>query len=93
MKKKKLTFELDNNPNSKDEFIAFLNSLAAKDIAKLMAVIKKTEKFGFETAIHMKWATEIEENLFELKPKVDHNIQRGIYVQTIDSRYVIKTPK
>ncbi len=98
---KKVEFEfleLDN----KNEVIDFIDSLPAKDKAKLLQVISKIETLGLETAKRMQWTKKLDNEIYEIRSKVGSNIQRCLYFQKIGNKYIIthgftkkeqKTPK
>ncbi|HBI2077905.1 TPA: type II toxin-antitoxin system RelE/ParE family toxin [Enterococcus faecalis] len=71
------------------EFVEFINSIPEKDAAKLLATIKKTEEHGFLIAQRMEWIKKIDSDLYELRSKVGSDIQRAIYFQKIENKFLI----
>lgn len=99
---KKPQFEFVKRKDGSSEFVEFINSIPEKDAAKLLATIKKTEEHGFLIAQRMEWVKKIDSDLYELRSKVGSNIQRAIYFQKIENKFLIthgftkksqKTPK
>lgn len=85
----KPSFETYKRPNGHDEFTEWLDSLAAKDQAKLLRAIKETEINGMLVAQRLQWVKKIDTNLYELRSKISSNIQRAIYFHVEGERYVI----
>jgi phage-related protein len=71
------------------EFEEFIASLPIKDAAKLLAVIANTEALGVQVAIQMQWVKKIEDDLYELRSRQGNDIQRVIYFQVIETKYMI----
>lgn len=71
------------------EFVEFLESLPAKDAAKLLAAIEKTQDAGLLVAQRLEWVKKLDTNLYELRSKVGNNIQRAIYFQKVGNKYLI----
>ncbi|MDR0199348.1 MAG: type II toxin-antitoxin system RelE/ParE family toxin [Streptococcaceae bacterium] len=71
------------------DFENFLAQLPLKDRVKVLEMIHKTETYGLEVAIKMKWVKKISKNLYELRSKVSNNIQRAIYFHVIGDYYMI----
>lgn len=80
-------------------FEAFLDTLPAKDAAKMRWVIQSTETLGLEIAKRQEWIKKIGNNLFELRSIQGNDIQRGLYFKFESGRFIIthgftkKTPK
>ncbi len=86
---KKLVFEIYRDQNGKAPFEEFLGSLPAKDAAKLVGVVKKTEEYGLQIAERQKWVKKLRNGLFELRSNHGGNVQRGLYFHAEGDRYVI----
>jgi phage-related protein len=72
-----------------NEFEKFLDSLPTKDVAKLVTIIRKIETYGLLVAERQKWTKKLENNLYEIRSKRASNIQRAIYFQFKDNKYII----
>jgi len=97
-----MKFEYFEDSKGKRPFQEFLDSLSAKDSAKLLWVIRSIEQLGLETAKRQKWTKKIEDNLFEVRSIQGSDIQRGFYFNYDNGKYIIthgfskkvdKTPK
>lgn len=72
-----------------NEFEKFLDSLPTKDAAKLVTIIRKIETYGLLVAERQKWTKKLENNLYKIRSKRASNIQRAIYFQFKDNKYII----
>jgi phage-related protein len=72
-----------------NEFKRFLDQLADKDAAKLIATIQNIENNGLIIAERQLWVKKLENNLYEIRSKRSSNIQRAIYFQVQGSQYLI----
>jgi phage-related protein len=86
---KKAEFDWIRRPDGTSEFEEFIAALPSKDSAKLFSVIHNTEIEGILVATKMKWVKKLENDLFELRSKQGSDIQRAIYFQEIDNKYMI----
>lgn len=86
---KKPQFEFVKRKDGSSEFVEFINSIPEKDAAKLLATIKKTEEHGLLIAQRMEWIKKMDSDLYELRSKVGSNIQRAIYFQKIENKFLI----
>lgn len=66
-----------------------MDSLPTKDAAKLVTIIRKIETYGLLVAERQKWTKKLENNLYEVRSKRASNIQRAIYFQFKDNKYII----
>ncbi|MDR2976868.1 MAG: type II toxin-antitoxin system RelE/ParE family toxin [Streptococcaceae bacterium] len=82
-------FDYVRRPDGSSEFEDFLSSIPISDAQKLLAVITKTEEHGLLVAQRIKWVKKLENNLYELRSEVSGNIQRALYFQEIDNKYLI----
>lgn len=71
------------------EFDQFLNSLNRIDKVKLVAMIKKIEEVGVQTAARQQWVKKLEDNLYEIRTRTNESFLRGIYFQIKDNKYYI----
>ncbi len=85
---KKLVFDYYEE-NGQCEFEDFLNTLPEKDQAKLLAIIANIEEYGLEIAAQMEWVKKIEKNMYEIRSKRGHSIQRALYFHVIEYKYLI----
>lgn len=72
-----------------NEFKRYLDQLADKDAAKLIATIQNIENNGLIIAERQLWVKKLENNLYEIRSKRSSNIQRAIYFQVQGSQYLI----
>lgn len=82
-------FESFIRPNGHNEFTEFLKILPQKDQEKVLVFIQQIEREGLVTAQRLQWVKKIEDNLFEIRAKLGHNIQRVFYFHFSGSRYII----
>jgi phage-related protein len=82
-------FEWLRRQDGTSEFEEFIESLPAKDAAKLLAVIQNTETNGIQVAVRMKWVKKLECDLYELRSKQGGDMQRVIYFHKIEAEYLI----
>ncbi len=47
------------------------------------------ETYGLHVAERQKWTKKLEKNLYEIRSKWASNIQRAIYFQSKDNKYII----
>lgn len=47
------------------------------------------ETYGLHVAERQKWTKKLENNLYEIRSKRASNIQRAIYFQSKDNKYII----
>jgi phage-related protein len=87
--KKKAEFDWLRRQDGTSEFEEFVDSLPAKDAAKLLAVIANTETNGIRVAISMQWVKKLEDDLYELRSKQGNNAQRVIYFHKAETKYLI----
>ena len=86
---KKAEFDWIRKPDGTSEFEEYIDSLPARDAAKLLAVIHNTEIHGITTAIKMQWVKKLQDDICELRSRQGGNIQRAIYFHAIGTRYMI----
>lgn len=72
-----------------NEFEHFLDCLPDKDAAKLVSTIQKIEEYGLSVAVRQEWVKKLDKNLYEIRSKRSTNIQRALYFQVVDTKYVI----
>jgi phage-related protein len=96
---RRVEFDWIRRPDGTSEFEEFLDSLPAKDAAKLLAVISATEASGLQAAIRMQWVKKLEDGLYELRSRQGGDIQRAVYFHVAKTSYMIthaftkKSPK
>ena len=86
---KKIHFDYPYKSDGSSEFLTFIQALPTKDRVKLLAVISKTEQYGIEVAIKMKWVKKLRNNLYELRSQSGSNIQRALYFHLVGNVYMI----
>ncbi|CAM3040664.1 type II toxin-antitoxin system RelE/ParE family toxin [Lactiplantibacillus plajomi] len=72
-----------------NEFTTYLDRLPDKDAAKLLAVINNIDEQGLTIAKRQKWVKKLAPNLYEIRSKQASNIQRAIYFQWENNKYII----
>ncbi|WP_125764595.1 type II toxin-antitoxin system RelE/ParE family toxin [Companilactobacillus hulinensis] len=75
--------------NGHNEFEEFYLSLPKSDRRKLLSTIKTVEDQGIQIASKLQITKKLEDNLYELRSKMNNNIQRAIYFHVVDNNYVI----
>lgn len=89
METEELDFEFYQRPNGHTEFQEFLDQLNQKDRAKLLATIHVVSIHGISAGIQQNWVKRLEKNLYEIRSKVGHNQQRGLYFHVDGTKYMI----
>ena len=87
--RKKLKFEMYERLNGHNEFYEYLNSLTAKEQAKLLSLIKQVELNGISVAIQQHWVGVIDSNIFELRARFSNKRMRGLYFHVDGDKYII----
>ncbi len=85
----KIPFDWIKRPDGTSEFIEYISSLSAKDKAKLLATISKTEENGIEVAKKMKWVEKLRDGIFEIRSKQGSDIQRALYFYQTENELLI----
>lgn len=75
--------------NGHNEFYEYLNSLTAKEQAKLLSLIKQVELNGISVAIQQHWVGVIDSNIFELRARFSNKRMRGLYFHVDGDKYII----
>ncbi len=71
------------------EFVKFLNSLNDADASELIKKIEQIQSIGMPTAISKAWVKKIDRNLYEIRSRLGSNIQRALYFQVLNEKYLI----
>jgi len=75
--------------DGKSEIMEFISSLPTDDKKKLIATIKKVEKYGISNSAKMKWVKKLDWNIYEIRSRFASNIQRCLYFHKVNNVYVI----
>ncbi|WP_342387897.1 type II toxin-antitoxin system RelE/ParE family toxin [Salinicoccus bachuensis] len=86
---KKIEFDTMTDSRGNDNFEAYLATLTEKEQDKLVARILEIEHQGLQVARRMKWVKKLDDDLYEIRCQFSNNIQRVLYFQEKDNKFVI----
>lgn len=89
MGNKKIKFQEYVRPDGKNEVDEFYRTLPIKDLAKLKSTIYNIEEHGIYISERMEWIKKIDSDLYEVRSKLGSNIQRVLYFQIINNKYML----
>lgn len=71
------------------EFQTYLDSLNDKDLAKLLAIIRRVESFGIQDSIRKERVKRLDKDLYEIRAETNEHWLRGCYFQIRETEYYI----
>jgi phage-related protein len=82
-------FTAFTRPNGHNEFLEFVQSLPVKDQQKLLITLEKIEEHGLPVASRMEWVKPSNKDIYEIRSKVESDIQRALYFHVVGNEFVI----